>query len=555
MKDRKRKRTRGKLLHSENAKKAALFAAFGALMYLKGRIVPKYADDYPYSFKWDPRYGNLTRGVRRYQRVKSLKDLLRSQAAHYKNWDGRVLADFLVQLNLMKDDKRYFDAINTAVILGQLLLCGSLGRGKRTGLKDMSFREVLLLTAGFWHCTPHLIATCFWLTGSVTYLWTGFIDTLYLLPYALHYHDDGFSFPAPAAAVLGLAAGCSTEVGAGGSIMLSGMELIRSLREKQTSGWMLAGVLGACTGLALLLLAPGNRIKFRLEAEMSDTLPENMEERLPGYVPPEVIYTPTMFRLWFLEGFLPTILRELPLSVPVLLYFMQTDRRTAEATQYILALEAAALAIPTVMMLSPEYPRRATYPSVLFKLSAAIKAMEYIDMPAFSEWSSTGRLAGMAAAFAMAVNIISSLIVDADFHCQHRDQVETILKNRGKDVIHLKDVRLPVPYSLLAGDRSVTWDVALGLGYEDREDPYNRAAAAYYGADSIACDISPDTHGFDPGKGKGNWDNILLSLVDPLKSFFRVLCELLRGDKWPASRKKDDQKAGWMENEYKCPII
>ena len=137
--------------------------------------------------------------------------------------------------------------------------------------------------------------------------------------------------------------------------------------------------------------------------------------------------------------------------------------------------------------------------------------MEHIDIPTFSEWSSTGRLAGMAAAFAMAVNIISSLIVDADFHCQHRDQVETILKNRGKDVIHLKDVRLPVPYSLLAGDRSVTWDVALGLGYEDREDPYNRAAAAYYGADSIACDISPDTHG-----------------SYPLKSFLRVMCELLR---------------------------
>ncbi len=523
------------MMKRKNAKKAALFIAFGALMYLKGRIVPKYADDYPYSFNWDPHFGNLTRGVKKYERVKSLKDLVRSQAAHYKTWDGRVLADFLVQLNLLKDDKKYFDVINTAMILAQLLLCGCMGKGKRTGLKGLSFREVLLLTAGFWQCTPHLIATCFWLTGSVTYLWTGVIDTLYLLPYALHYHDDFVSIPAPVAAVLGLAAGCSTEVGAGGSLMLSGLEFIRSIREKKASGWMLAGVSGACIGLALLLLAPGNRVKFRLEAQMSDTLPENMEERLPGYVPPEVVYTPTMFRLWFFEGFLPTILRELPLSVPVLLYFLKADSRSAESTKYILALEVAALAVPTVMMFSPEYPRRSTYISVIFKLPAAIKAMEHIDIPPCSEWSSIGRLAGMTTAAALIVNYFSSLIVDAHFHCQHLNQAETIIKNRGEEVIHLKEVSLPQFYSLLAGDRSVTWDVALGLGYEDREDPYNRAAAAYYGADSIACDLPADTDGVDRGKV----ENILSGLVEPLKSFLSVLRELLRGEKWPSLREED----------------
>ena len=44
----------------DNAAKIAVFAAFGGLMYVKGRILPKYADDYPYSYKWDPGYGNLT---------------------------------------------------------------------------------------------------------------------------------------------------------------------------------------------------------------------------------------------------------------------------------------------------------------------------------------------------------------------------------------------------------------------------------------------------------------------------------------------------------------
>ena len=62
----------------DNAAKIAVFAAFGGLMYVKGRILPKYADDYPYSFKWDPGYGNLTEADQKLERVRTLKDLLES---------------------------------------------------------------------------------------------------------------------------------------------------------------------------------------------------------------------------------------------------------------------------------------------------------------------------------------------------------------------------------------------------------------------------------------------------------------------------------------------
>ena len=166
----------------DKAAKLAVFAAFGGLMYVKGRILPKYADDYPYSFKWDPKYGNLTEAGQKLERVRTLKDLVESQVAHYKTWDGRVLVDFVVQLVLMKDDKKTFDVVNTLVMLAQLLVCGSIAKGKRAGLKDLSLREVVLLTTGFWTCTPHLIATCFWLTGSITYLWSGLVESLYVLP-------------------------------------------------------------------------------------------------------------------------------------------------------------------------------------------------------------------------------------------------------------------------------------------------------------------------------------------------------------------------------------
>ena len=525
-------------LSGDNPAKLMAFTAFGTLIYVKGRILPKYADDYPYSFKWDPQYGNLTQADQKLERVETLKDLVESQIAHYKTWDGRVLADFMVQLCLMKDDKRTFDVANTMVMLAQLLVCGSLARGRKAGLKDLSFREILLLTAGFWTCAPHLIATCFWLTGSVTYLWTGLIESLYVLPYAIHYHDSGFSLPAPLAALMGLAAGWSVETGAGAALMLSGMELIRSWIKKAASPWLLSGVFGACAGMALLLAAPGNRIKFRLEQEMSDTLPKSMDDRLPGYVPPEYTYTPVMLKAWLLEGFLPTILRELPLQIPVFLYFKNRECRNPETTGFILAMESAALAIPTVMMLSPEYPKRATYHSVLYLLPAAVKAMEQIDIPPLAEWSPPYRLAGKLSVCALTVNILASLIVDADIHCQHRDQVDTFIKNRGKESIYLDNVGVSQPYSLLAGDRSITWDVMMGLGFENPDNPYNRAAAAYYGVDSFECGPE-DSHRYFSGKA----EDIPYSLINPLKSLIRVIKELISGDRWPSSyrRKRNEQ--------------
>ena len=295
---------------------------------------------------------------------------------------------------------------------------------------------------------------------------------------------------------------------------------------------MLSGVLGAVAGMVLLLAAPGNRVKFRLEQEMSDTLPKSLDDRLPGYVPPEYNYTPYMFKAWFLEGFLPTVLRELPLQIPVFLYL--TDRRyhDPETTGFLLAMEAVSFAIPTVMMLSPEYPRRATYHSVLYLLPASLKALEHIDLPSFKEWSPAGRLAGKLAAAALAVNISASLIMDADLHCQIRDQVDTVISNRGKGSVYLDNIGVSLPYSLLAGNRSITWDVMMGLGFPNKNDPYNRAAAAYYGADSLYCGPE-EGHRYFSGKKK----DIPFSLINPLKSFVRLIREWIRGDKWPASCK------------------
>ena len=177
----RKRRTRRK---SRISTVVTIVAAFGAVMYYKNRLIPKYADDYPYSFVWDGKNnGNLAFGKQKYERVKSAGDLVRSQWSHYLTWDGRTVADSLVQAFLIPDDKKYFDRANTAVMLTQLYLCASIAKGRPVRLRDISPYNALLLTAGFYACAPHLVASCFWLTGSMNYMWVGVLQSLFVLPY------------------------------------------------------------------------------------------------------------------------------------------------------------------------------------------------------------------------------------------------------------------------------------------------------------------------------------------------------------------------------------
>lgn len=496
-------------------------------MYFKNRLIPKYADDYPYSFIWEgDRNGNLAFGRKRYKRVKNLRDLIRSQVSHYKTWDGRAIAESLVQLFLIKDDKKHFDRANTAVMLLQLLLCASLGTGKPAGLKDISPKKALLLTAGFFASAPNLIASCFWLTGAMNYLWMGIPQSSFVLPYSMDYLKGPKKMPPALMFFTGLLSGWSTETGAGAAMMLSGLETVYALKQKRYSSWMGWGLAGSLLGMLLLLLAPGNRKKLHIEQNFSDTLPETLEDSPPGYIPVEYLYTPEMFKKWLREGFLPTVLRELPLQIPVIMYFLKGRGRDTKSDLYILALEAAVFAVPSVMMLSPEYPRRATYPSVIYLLAAAFFASEHLDIPDYAKWDPLFKAAGSFAALLFFLNLSASLIVDADISRQINDQIRYIMNNKGRNPILLENVFGPPFYQMIAGDRSITWDLTMGVCLDNADDPYNMAAAAYYGADALCCDD------FDRGDHvyeQKDLSSVVFSIINPLKSFIIRTWELLSG--------------------------
>ncbi len=502
-----------------------IFAAFGGVMYLKNRMMPKYADDYPYSFIWEgEEHGNLAYGNHRYRRVKTVRDLVKSQISHYKTWDGRTIAESLVQIFLMPDSKRKFDMANTAVMLSQLGLCACLGN-RRKGRKLALHKKAMVLTAGFWACAPHLAATCMWLTGSMNYMWVGVLQSAFVLQYSRRYHDPSYRIPVWLAAPMGLLAGWTTETGAGAALMLSGMELINAEIHKESASWMRVGFAGCLAGVLLLMIAPGNKIKYGIEREYSNTLPTDVDDRFPGYLPDEYLYTPYMFKAYFKEGFLPTVLRELPLQLPILIYLMNGQCRTPEADRYIGALEAAAWAIPMVMLMSPEYPIRATYPSVIYLLAAALYALDRTGTDVFPYHCGWFKNIAMITGGAQVVSILCSLLVDADFYCQMTDQIETLKKAGTNGRLTLPAIMPPPVYSAIVGDRSIDLENCTGLGDEEYRDPYNRATAAYYGTGDYRVDFECGLP-YEDRSIRG----IVHQLTQPVRYFIRRMSELIRGE-------------------------
>lgn len=513
-------------MKASNKKKLAVVAvaaAFGGVMYLKNRMSPKYADDYPYSFVWEgDEHGNLARGNHRYKRVKSLKDLVRSQISHYKTWDGRAVAETLVQLFLMKDDKKHFDKANTLMMLSQLAICGALGKAsfkKKSDKENIDHKKAALLAAGFFACAPHLAATCLWLTGSMNYLWVGVMQSCYVLQFAKRYHDHTYRIPSVVSGLLGFFAGASTETGAGAALMLSGMGVLHEKKHRRPETWMYVGLGGCIAGLMFLLLAPGNRVKLKIEKEYSDTLPvELTDDREKGYLPLEYLYTPLMFKTYFKEGFLPTVIRELPLQLPVLVYLLHRECHTQEADRYLMALESAVWAVPTVMLLSPEYPKRSTYPSVIYLLAAACYALEKTGTHVYPYNQGWFRAAGKATAVTLLIKIISSLLVDADIACQMEEQLNILRSLGKKEQLTLPPVVPPPVYSAIAGDRSLDLENCMGLGFEESDDPYNLATARYYGVKDFRVDYDAD----HPYLLKGR-KALVNQLVKPVKSFWRQM--------------------------------
>lgn len=474
--ERNRKTKRNLLMHLSGKPIKALSWITGITL-ARNLLFPMCADDYAYSFIWDGEHcGNLLIPPdRMLTRVKTARDVAVSQLSHYKTWGGRSVAHVLDQ-SFLTGGKKIFNFANTGVTLAQLLLADRLGAGKDRKLTN---RLLLWLGGCYWFCTPHPAACCLWMTGSFNYLWMGVLQAAFALPYSRRIFDAQKRLPPLLMAPLGLLTGWSNEAGAGAALLYGGLATVRSrLRREKDTAWMLTGLLSGCAGLAAMLLAPGNLRRMKLTKEIEPPV----EATDPDRTPEELYYTPAMFRHHFRNSFLKTVLRQLPMHIPVLLYFTRFGLRSRERTDNLLMLETASLAVPCAMMLSPEFPERAAYPSVIYGLAASSAAIRHLDQERLS-----GLLPYLERGFAalLAVSVGASLAVDLSIFRQTQRRLHDLKEQRGRNTAVLKKFSLPKLPAILAGNRAM--DV-YGLSVDIERDPqasYNHTMAQYYGFQNI----------------------------------------------------------------------
>ena len=209
---------------------------------------------------------------------------------------------------------------------------------------------------------------------------------------------------------------------------------------------------------------------------------------------------------------------------------MQKENRSRESSVYILAMEAAAWAVPGILMLSPQFPKRAAYPSILYRMTAAVKALDQLEAAPQDFYNNFRKplfFAGAAAGTGLLINVAASLFVDADLYIQTETQNKILQTYNGDGIVKVPDIMLSPFWLSFAGDRTLDEQIKKICRFEEYEgDPYNMAAAAYYGVDALQVYV-PEDHPYSRKDPQAKKDQIMM----PVHSFSLRIRKLVSEDK------------------------
>ena len=424
---------------------------FLGIFFIRNLLLPIMADDFSYAFIWDGEHvGNLIDGLNpdNMQRVQSIGDIFISQWQHYFTWGGRTIAHVFVQFFILIG-KIFFDIANVFVMLALIFLLFKIGTGLK--IREMNKIYLLWILVGIYFCTPSFVITTIWLTGACNYLWMTVFELLFLLPFALKYWQKNFwntppKFAVPLMAILGLCAGWTIEPGGAVTVFVAFLFLIHFWRERKLETWMKVGFIFLAIGFAILVLAPGNF--YRLE--LTNTLePDDV-------VTPEQQWTFEMFEINFLIGFLPVLLREFILFLPIIYFLLKSDYQGDKTRNFVFGFSAASIIVLCVMMFSPEFPERAGYSSTICLLIASLASLKEILPNLKKFYQSKIILAEKFFAVALCASMLACVVVDIDLHNQIEERFKIIEQNLDKNLIVVPPLEVPAWSEIFLGSR--TWD-------------------------------------------------------------------------------------------------
>lgn len=324
-----------------------VFAVTVALIYFANRYVPFMMDDLWYSTRlYDE------------EPIRSLSDIFSAQLWHYNNWGGRSMTHSMLQIVLMCGEG-VADVLNTVMVFvlsGMITIAASY---KKT-TDGKFYSKILLLTAIagiIFSFNANWEMSMFWQSGALNYLYI----TIFIIGFMHCYTREleGTVKPYKLIAVwiipLGIIAGWSNENMGPVAFLMAVATIIVLWRTNRKPGlWMYFGAASALLGSALCILAPGNFVRSKEAPDASLGLKWKLFLRSFYEVKAGT------------EFLFMTVLATFAVWV-VLKYFALLKLNMRE-----IFFLAGALLSWGAMFLSPHYPDRATFGTMILLVCAII---------------------------------------------------------------------------------------------------------------------------------------------------------------------------------------
>lgn len=315
----------------------AALAVLIVMGFVAQRRVPFMMDD-----EW---YGtNLVTG----DPLRSFGDVIQSQVWHFMNWGGRCITHGVLQLTLMSGEL-CADILNLLMsLLLTYMVCHVIQR--RGGL------AFLLVHAMIYAMNANLKMSMLWQAGAVNYVYSTAWILLFMSPFLRRLREaDGKVSPGAMywLALLGLMAGWSNE-NMGPVCFLLALGVIVYVKRRQNSkieSWMISGVVSSFAGSVLVVAAPGNFVR---------------SAEIPHQAIGERFYAMLTAGVGFL---LPSVL----CTVTVVLIKLVCLKSRLDRVQWALAV--MAVLSYGAMVLSPHYPDRATFGTMILCIALSVSVM------------------------------------------------------------------------------------------------------------------------------------------------------------------------------------
>ncbi|SHE55393.1 DUF3329 domain-containing protein [Dysgonomonas macrotermitis] len=405
------------------------FLTFFVLIFILNRMYPVHSDDWMYSFVF---YEKPVRFV------SSIGDIFVSQYNHYLYWGGRNVVHFIDQL-LLLFSPLVREIINSLAFLGFIYIIYKIANAR----KEVSPYLFLFIAIVLWIGLPTFPQTVVWITGSANYLWGTLIALAFIYPYYNYYQTESLKNSVARNIlffIAGIFSGWTNEnLSVALLFILFVFLLYFKIRHIRLPQWAVWGFIGALSGCAIMLAAPGNFIR----AEGTNAA-FNLDEK------------PFVDVLWFkarniylIYKYIPTVIGLIGAYViSVLIYWFgnkhtRNPKVVSGSVLFFMAAHVSAIA----MIASPIFPVRASFCMHAFMIVSI--AILYGDFVLDSRWKKMVNIAMLAILCIWFVKVYESIYTPTHYLNQrYKVREEYIEEQKRKGV---NDVVLTEPEIILPG--------------------------------------------------------------------------------------------------------